>query len=90
VTVRPVPETNGIPSQSAPEAAPVDSVVGEEDPGAAVDMQPGGRREEAPIVSDETGRAPCAKCAGTGRTELDEVCPVCDGVGTVLVKDAAA
>jgi hypothetical protein len=58
-----------------------ESVAGEEDPGAFVDMpiSPG---DEAPPGTPGTGEDVCPNCGGSGRTATGE-CPVCKGTGKI-------
>ena len=58
-----------------------ESVAGEEDPGASVDMpiSPG---DEAPPGTPGTGEDVCPNCGGSGRSATGE-CPVCKGTGKV-------
>lgn len=89
---------------SSPEAQarPVDlaaeSVAGEEDPGASIDValapgvpgkaRPGGMQpamspgDEAPAGAAGTGDKPCPTCAGTGE-QAGTACPECGGTGVV-------
>ena len=68
---------------------PEESVAGEEDPGASLDitktaanpMRPG---DEAPAGSPGTGEDVCPVCGGTGTTAGRE-CPHCLGTGKVNV-----
>lgn len=65
-----------------------ESVAGEEDPGASVDlvqpppMQPG---DEAPPGVPGTGETVCRLCGGSGRSKGGETCPECGGTGKVNV-----
>lgn len=66
-----------------------ESVAGEEDPGASIDMAvphgtpPTHPGDEAVPGTPGTGEAVCARCGGTGR--IDEgPCPECGGTGKVI------
>jgi DnaJ-class molecular chaperone len=78
------------PSPDSPKPVSEESIAGEEDPGAASDIQPAGHGEEVGPGSVQTGKAPCPRCAGSGRTEHDEVCPKCGGLGTIMVETPGA
>lgn len=64
------------------------SVAGEEDPGASVDlvqpppMRPG---DEAPQGTPGTGETVCRLCGGSGRSKDGEPCSQCGGTGKVNV-----
>jgi hypothetical protein len=67
-----------------------ESVAGEEDPGASIDidqraaqapMSPG---DEAPPGTPGTGEDICPDCGGTGKRAGRE-CPTCQGTGKVTV-----
>lgn len=75
------------------------SVAGEEDPGAAIDMpaaaaspgeQPSAAQapmspgDEAPAGTPGTGEDVCPSCGGSGRS-ASGACPVCQGTGKVTV-----
>jgi hypothetical protein len=67
-----------------------ESVAGEEDPGASIDLAvpPGGAPktnpgDEAPAGTPGAGEAVCARCGGTGRLG-DTPCPACGGTGKVV------
>lgn len=60
-----------------------ESAAGEEDPGAANEIQPATAGDGSPPGSPGASKAPCAECGGSGRAESGDRCPVCDGVGTV-------
>lgn len=66
-------------SSSPPGPAPApdlsESVAGEEDPGASLDIPP---------ATPGTGEAPCPKCGGSG-TLAGSSCPECQGTGKVTV-----
>ena len=84
------------PLDKAPELENLDSqsVAGEEDPGAALDMpveqpevqfvpKPSGAinpGDEAAKDTPGTGENICRKCSGSGRTASGP-CPLCDGSG---------
>jgi len=65
-----------------------ESVAGEEDPGASVDLvqppagQPG---DEVPRGVPGTGEAICRVCGGSGRAEGGAPCEACGGTGKVNV-----
>jgi hypothetical protein len=78
------------PAQQRPPPEPIDlaeSVAGEEDPGAAVDlaeaaqppMKPG---DQAPAGTPGTGESICPDCGGSGK-RAGGVCPTCQGTGKV-------
>ena len=54
-----------------------DSVAGEEDPGATLDLVAADM-----TAGTDTRQEPCAHCGGTGRVG-DVNCPVCEGSGKV-------
>jgi hypothetical protein len=58
-----------------------ESAVGEEDPGASIDM-PIAPGDEAPPGTPGTGERVCPSCGGSGRSASGE-CPVCKGTGKV-------
>lgn len=65
---------------AVPVAAPLDlaeSVAGEEDPGASVDLA-------LPAGTPGTGDDACPRCGGSGRSG-DRACPDCRGTGKVNV-----
>lgn len=64
-----------------PTEAPVESVAGEEDPGAALDTPNPG--DEAAEGTPGTGEAPCPRCGGTGHLG-QAPCPDCAGTGKVV------
>jgi RecJ-like exonuclease len=70
---------------SAAAAADLTSVAGEEDPGAADDLQPARPGDESPPGTAGTAEGPCPECGGSGRGEGGARCPSCDGAGTVTV-----
>jgi hypothetical protein len=62
------------------------SVAGEEDPGASIELtvpptKPG---DEAPAGTPGTGETVCPSCGGSGRSASGD-CPVCQGTGKVTV-----
>jgi hypothetical protein len=59
---------------------PAESVAGEEDPGAWVDLPAAGH---APTGSDGAAEQPCPRCGGTGQAGANP-CPECDGTGKVI------
>jgi hypothetical protein len=62
------------PPPPSPTLGPVDlseSVAGEEDPGAALDL---------PFTSPATGGGACPTCGGSGKTASGS-CPDCRGTG---------
>lgn len=61
-----------------------ESVAGEEDPGASIDLPiPSGKPgDEAPAGTQGTGENVCPNCGGSGRT-ANGTCPVCQGTGKV-------
>jgi hypothetical protein len=81
---------------TAPHApAPVDlsaeSVAGEEDPGASIDMAqtppppaPMSPGDQAPAGTPGTGDTVCPRCGGSGKLGASE-CPDCQGTGKVTV-----
>ncbi|MBC5766538.1 hypothetical protein [Ramlibacter albus] len=72
------------------EPAPVDlaaeSVAGEEDPGASIDMSqaPMAPGDEAPPGTPGTGEDVCPRCGGSGKL-AGTTCPECQGRGKVTV-----
>jgi hypothetical protein len=69
-----------------------ESVAGEEDPGASIDIdqRPTGAQEpmrpgdEAPAGTPGTGEDICPDCGGSGKRAGRE-CPTCQGTGRVTV-----
>ena len=62
------------------------SVAGEEDPGASIDLPPVAaprRGDEAPAGTPGTGEVQCPACGGSGRGIGDAACPECNGTGKV-------
>lgn len=88
----------GTDAQARPVDLAAESVAGEEDPGASIDMalaqgvsgnaKPGGMQpamspgDEAPAGAAGTGEKPCPACAGTGE-QAGTACPECGGTGVV-------
>ena len=75
----------GSPAAPAPVDLAAESVAGEEDPGAAIDvpgtpMAPG---DQAPPGTPGTGEGLCPRCGGTGRIGETE-CPDCAGTGKII------
>jgi hypothetical protein len=75
------------PTPSSPGRAPEfdQSVAGEEDPGASVDigsapLRPG---DEAPAGTPGTGEKQCSRCGGSGRLPGGQACPECGGTGKI-------
>ena len=72
--------TMNAPAPPSPKLGPVDlseSVAGEEDPGASLDLLP------APPERFPAGRASrCARCGGSGKLAIG-TCPDCKGTGEV-------
>ncbi|MDH6165478.1 hypothetical protein M2282_000606 [Variovorax boronicumulans] len=67
-----------------------ESVAGEEDPGASVELAATPPPASAPGEGDEaapgtpgTGEALCPKCGGSGRGLGGATCPECSGTGKV-------
>jgi hypothetical protein len=58
-----------------------ESVAGEEDPGASIDL-PIAPGNEAPPGTPGTGEKVCPSCGGSGRGASGP-CPVCQGTGKV-------
>lgn len=73
------------PSTSAVSPAADQSVAGEEDPGASVDVLTPHLGDEAPPGTPGTGEGLCRDCGGKGRAEGGGPCPTCDGTGKVTV-----
>lgn len=70
------------PSPSA--GRPLDlseSVAGEEDPGASIDIAPG---DQAAPGTPGAGDTVCPACGGSGRRGVGD-CPECQGTGKVVV-----
>ncbi len=63
------------------------SVAGEEDPGAAIDLtaqpQPMAPGDQAPAGTPGTGEGVCPRCGGSGRIG-ETACPDCAGTGQVI------
>lgn len=59
-----------------------ESVAGEEDPGAAGDMELERPGDEAPAGTPGTGEKVCAACGGSGQRAGRE-CTACQGTGKV-------
>jgi len=63
-----------------------ESVAGEEDPGASVDMalpdKPMSPGDEAPAGTPGTGEKTCPTCGGSGRL-AGGTCPECEGTGKI-------
>lgn len=82
--------TSPLPPARAPDSPAVDiaeqSVAGEEDPGASIDVQPTPMApgDQAPAGTPGTGEDVCARCGGSGRIGETE-CPDCLGTGKVIV-----
>lgn len=96
------PNTPNTPNmQPDAKREPVDisqqSVAGEEDPGASLDMTGSSSRSPIPATSainpgDEaapgtpgTGEDICRKCGGSGQCSNGSECPACGGTGKVTV-----
>lgn len=73
------------PALASPTPEVGDSVVGEEDPGASLDLPDAQPGDEAPPGTKGTGEGVCRQCGGKGRTETDKPCPACSGTGKVTV-----
>ena len=58
------------------------SVAGEEDPGAALDITPPRAGGAVSPAGPGTGETACRRCGGSGRVG-DSLCPTCGGTGTV-------
>lgn len=74
------------PSPPSPTLGPVDlseSIAGEEDPGASLDMPP-----TTPAMP-ATGANPCPRCGGSGKI-ASGTCPDCKGSGKRTVGTRAA
>jgi hypothetical protein len=72
----------------APGAKPLDlaeSVAGEEDPGAAIDLPMAAAAPGTP----GTGEDVCPRCGGSGKLAGGD-CPVCQGTGKVTVGTGGA
>jgi hypothetical protein len=63
-----------------------ESVAGEEDPGASIDMTMGAMSpaDEAMPGTPGTGEDVCRTCGGTGQLN-GGACPDCDGTGKITV-----
>lgn len=77
--------TKLVPVSAVTEVPSSTSVAGEEDPGAADDLQTPHPGDEAAPGSAGTGEGLCRDCGGTGRTSQGAECPACDGSGKVTV-----
>lgn len=83
-TGTPPTQRPGTPLEIVPDAQ---SVAGEEDPGASVNvsaptLRPG---DEAAPGTPGTGEGLCRACGGSGVTDAGERCPACEGTGRVTV-----
>lgn len=91
------PIKQSAPGPGQPADPDCQSVAGEEDPGASLDMastptgstdsMPSGGMnpgDEAPEGTPGTGEDICRKCGGSGRAG-DSECPSCQGSGKVIV-----
>lgn len=90
----------GTDAQARPVDLAAESVAGEEDPGASIDValvpgaggkaQPGNAQagmapgDEAPAGTPGTGEKPCPACGGSGK-QAGKACPHCKGRGVVTV-----
>jgi DnaJ-class molecular chaperone len=76
-------------SQAASPLAGMESVAGEEDPGASCDVareeagRPMAPGDQAPAGTPGTGEGVCPRCGGSGRIGETE-CPDCAGTGKVI------
>ena len=62
------------------------SVAGEEDPGASVDVpEPARPGDEAPAGTPGTGEKQCSRCGGSGQLMGGKTCPDCQGTGKITV-----
>lgn len=70
--------------------SPIDlaqSVAGEEDPGASVELATGADAptpDQAPPGTPGTGETVCPRCGGTGQLS-GRTCPECEGSGRINV-----
>lgn len=78
------------PGTTGPDVRATESVAGEEDPGASIDLavptggtNPVSPGDEAVPGTPGTGEAPCPRCGGSGRIG-DQRCPACEGTGKVV------
>jgi len=75
------------PKQPLPSGAFEQSAAGEEDPGAAVELNtavpPESPADEAAPGTPGTGETVCRACGGTGKTETGARCPECEGTGRI-------
>ena len=80
-----VPTRAGITPPSSEE-----SVAGEEDPGASMDLLSPHVGDESPPGVPGTSEGICRDCGGQGRQDNGSPCPACDGTGKVtgVVGDA--
>ena len=62
-----------------PDVPATESVAGEEDPGASIDLAVPAGGAPVPAMPG----APCPRCGGTGRIG-DQPCPECEGTGNVV------
>lgn len=77
------------PHDPAPVDLSAESVAGEEDPGASIDMAlppdaPMAPGDEAPPGTPGTGENVCPRCGGSGKV-AGTTCPSCQGTGKVTV-----
>lgn len=81
------PQENSASSRTGPKPEPPElsnqSVAGEEDPGAAVEVPPMQPGDEAPAGTPGTGETLCRSCGGTGRSDDGKPCPECGGTGKI-------
>lgn len=61
-----------------------ESVAGEEDPGASVDMVPMAPGDEAPAGTPGSGEDVCRTCGGSGKLGAT-ACTDCAGTGKITV-----
>lgn len=72
----------GAPTQIVPSS---ESVAGEEDPGASIDVTADRPGDEAAPGTPGTGEGLCRECGGSGATASGSPCPTCLGSGRVTV-----
>lgn len=81
--MKPQENTASPPAGPKPSEPFEESIAGEEDPGAAVEVPPMRPGDEAPAGTPGTGETLCRSCGGTGRSDDGKPCPECGGTGKI-------
>ena len=76
-------DTASRPNQNPATDEASESAAGEEDPGAAIDLQATGPDGKSVSRTAGTGEGPCPACGGSGIVEGKGTCWSCNGTGTV-------